>query len=299
MRSSALALIVVAIALTAPAENSSPSVSPDGKRIAFISDRDGTSDIYVMAADSSHVVRVTNTAEKEWPVQWSSDGSVLFGVADKDSSRLFEAKKTVTQIGTVPGRAVRFSDDGRRVLYALGTWTEVQLMESDLDGSHARQLTDGKSVVWSPRWSPNGRRIAFTGRDANQHLHIYLMNADGTDLHQLTHLEAEGNAQSPAWSRDGRRIAIQVSKNKSAHIWIVDAQSGSGRKLASHDEVFLDETPSWFPNGKRLAFQSTRSGAMEIWTMNADGTKVRQVRSSWRAATAGERRVGLDANGRQ
>jgi dipeptidyl aminopeptidase/acylaminoacyl peptidase len=105
MRSSALALIVVAIALTAPAENSSPSVSPDGKRIAFISDRDGTTDIYVMAADGSQVVRITNTAEKEWPVQWSSDGSVLFGVADKDSSRLFEAKKTVTQIGTVPGRA--------------------------------------------------------------------------------------------------------------------------------------------------------------------------------------------------
>jgi len=281
MRFISLALAIFT-SLTAAADNQNPTVSPDGSRIAFISDRDGTTDVYVMAADGSHQIRLTRTEEKEGKPIWSADGKAIrFTVPEKDSSRLYSVDlrgTRVAEIGKVPGRGVLISRDGKRVFYALGTWTEVQLMESDLDGANARQLTDGKSVVWSPRWSPNGKQIAFTGRDAESHMHIYLMNPDGSSLRQLTHFEvADGRAQSPAWSPDARWLAVQADTEKKTHIWIIDATTGAGRKLAAHEEALIDETPDWFPDGKRIAFTSNRSGKLEVWTMNVDGLKLRQL----------------------
>jgi len=277
-----LTALTIFMALTAAADNQNPTVSPDGSRIAFISDRDGTTDVYVMAADGSHQVRLTRTEEQEGKPSWSADGKAIrFATFEKDASRIYSVDRegrSVTGIGRVPGRGGMISRNGKRVFYSLGTWTEVQLMKSDLDGSNARQLTDGKSVVWSPRWSPEGKRIAFTGRDAERQTHIYLMNADGSSLRQLTHFDpADGRAQSPAWSADGRWLAVQSDTEKRAHIWIIDATTGAGRKLAPHEEALIDETPDWFPDGKRIAFTSNRSGKLEIWTMKADGSQLLQL----------------------
>ncbi len=263
------ALCIAVLSSAAVADSQFPAVSPDGSRIAFVSNRD----IYVISVDGSHLLRLTNT--------WSSDGrKVLFAIASSDSSTIdsVDLDGVVTEIGKVPGRAVRISPDGKRILYALGTWTAVRLMESNVDGSKARQLTDGSSVVWGPRWSPDRKTIAFTGSDADKTLHISIMNADGSNVHELAHADhAEGNMQMPAWSPDGGHIAVQVSTKERSHIWIVDAKSGSARKLAPHSEAWRDEVPSWFPDGKRLAFQSDRSGRMEIGTMSAEGSDLRQV----------------------
>ena len=277
------ALIAVA-AMSLAADDQFPVVSPDGSRIAFLSQRDGTDDLYVMNSDGNHVLRLTQTPEAERQPSWSADGkAVRFSVWDKDSSRMYAVDAeggNVNEIGKVQGRSVAISADGKRDLHALGTWTAVQLIESDLDGTHPRQLSDGSSVVWSPRWSPDGKTIAFTGRDAKGILHIYLMDADGSKVRQLTHFDpADGQAQCPAWSPDGRQLAVQANTKDSAHVWIVDAKSGAARKLASHAQAFLDELPSWFPDGKRVAFQSNRGGRMAIWTMSIDGSDPRQLSS--------------------
>jgi TolB protein len=233
-----------------------------------------------MDIDGSHVVRLTRTAEQETPPAWSPDGkSVTFAI--QGAIDAVDLSGVVTQIGKVPGRAVRLSSDRKRVLYALGTWTEVQIMESDLDGGNARQITDGKSVVWTPRWSPDGKTIAFTSRDAGKELHIYLMNADGSNVRQLTRTNPpDGQIQSSSWSPDGKHIAVQASSKERAHIYLVDAKSGDMVKLAEHQEPWHDETPAWFPDGKRLAFQSDRTGSWEIWTMRTDGSELHQVTAS-------------------
>jgi TolB protein len=267
------------------AANSNPSVSPDGSKIAFNSDRDGTPDLYVMSADGSNVVRLTQNPERESAPVWSPDGRTLrFFVTGTDASRIYAIdlqSRKITPAGQVQGRGVRIAGDGKRVLYALGSWTAVQLMESDANGAGVRQLSDGTSAIWSPRWSPNGKQIAFAGQDGDKHLHIYLMNADGSEVRQLTHFDAaDGRAQSPAWSPDGKRLAVQADTKDQAHIWIVDATTGAARKLAAHEEKVIDELPAWFPGGKRIAFVSNRSGKLEIWTMNADGSELRQLTPS-------------------
>ncbi len=158
-------------------------------------------------------------------------------------------------------------------------------MVSPIDATKERgpqQITDGSSSAWNTHWSPDGKWLAFTGRQEPQsELAIFVMNAAGLERRQLTHIASEeGAAQWPVWSPDGKQVAVQVnsrSSKNSAYIWIAEVATGEARKLGVHGETFLDETPSWFPDGKRIAFQSNRTGQMEIWIMNVDGSGRTQV----------------------
>lgn len=141
-------------------------------------------------------------------------------------------------------------------------------------------ISTGQAPAWNAKWSPNGARIAFTGRaPGNPQLQVWVMNADGTQSAPLTHLAPqEGRAQVPDWSPDGRAIAFQANTpDRSSHLWRVDVTTGVSTRLLAHADVFMDETPAWFRDGTRLAFQSTRTGRWEIWSVNVDGTDLRQV----------------------
>jgi Tol biopolymer transport system component len=265
-----------------PTHGGAPSVSPDGSKIAFLSDRDGAIDLYVISTDGTGETRLTQKIEAVGRPDWSSDGKAIrFASFANDTSRIYTIGpdgKNQKLLGSVPGRAATLSPDGTRVLYWTGTWTAVSLFVSGLDGSGKKQLTDGSGVAWNTRWSPDGKRIAFTGRDAQEVLHVYVMGADGSGLRQVTHFApSDGQAQVPAWSPNGRQLAVHAGDRRlPGHIWIVDTATGTARKLNPH-ETYLDEVPAWFPDGKRIAFQSNRSGTMEVWVMNADGSAQRQV----------------------
>ena len=261
-----------------------PVVSPDGHRIAFSSNRSGTDDLYVVDVDGSKETQLTNSPEHKSISNWTADSKQLIYSVSKNNIcsiyRIDLQRKNEQLIGTVPGRSAVVSPDGKRVIYATGSWTEMALVLSTLDGKAQEQLNDGKSIAWNVHWSPDGRRFAFTGR-AEKEIAVFVADLDGSNRHQISQVPIEeGAAQWPVWSSDGRWLAIQVSsrtRKNSAHIWLVDVSSGESRKLASHTEDYLDETPSWFPDGKRLAFQSNRTGRMEVWIMNADGTNPQQI----------------------
>ena len=263
-----------------------PIVSPDGKLIAFLSDRDGTEDLFVISADGSGERRLTNSKEKETSLQWSADGKhIVFSVLTNDLSRLYAIDpdgKNQREIASFPGRAPTLAPNEQRVVFMAGTWTATKLMVSALDGSNAKQINDGATIAWNNHWSPDGTQIAFTGRnDPKGELAVYVMNADGSQRRQVTHIAAEeGGAQWPVWSPTGQELAVQVNSRTqkgSAHIWIVNVSTGAAHKLAAHDQAYLDETPSWFPDGRRIAFQSNRTGRMEVWLMKSDGSAQRQV----------------------
>jgi TolB protein len=283
----AIAVVVCPAAGQSPPKivqhGAAPAVSPDVTRIAFLSDWYGATDVYFIGADGTGEVRLTRTPEAEDQPAWSADGKqIWFTVFANDSSAIYAIAANggdPKRIGAVPGRAIRLSPDGKRILYWVGTWTAMKLFVSDLDGSGARQLTDGSGVVWGGRWSPDGKRIAFGDKDASGLIQIYVMNADGSGRRQVTRFAAaDGSAQMPAWSPDGAKLAVQSgAKGIPAHVWTVDASSGSAQKLAAHTEPYVDEVPAWFPDGKHIAFQSDRSGAMEIWVMGSDGSAPRQV----------------------
>ena len=267
-----------------PVHGGTPSVSPDGTKIAFLSDREGgTIDVYLISTDGTGEKRLTQTIDPKGHPDWTPDGKAIrFASFANDTSRIYTIEpdgKNQKLLGSVPGRFGTLSPDGARVLYWTGGWMTVRLFLSGIDGSNPKQLTDGTGVVWNTRWSPDGKRIAFTGRDPQDVLHVYVMEADGSGRRQVTHFApSDGQAQVPAWSPDGRKLAIQAGdRNMPGHIWVVDVATGSAQKLNPHFESYLDEVPSWFPDGKRIAYQSNRTGTMEVWVMNADGSSPRQI----------------------
>ena len=193
------------------------AVSPDGSKIAFLSDRDGATDLFVIAADGTGETRLTSTPEAESQPDWSADGSeIRFSVFANDESRIFSIApngKNRKLIGTVPGRAMRLSPDGKSVLYWTGTWTAMRLFASRLDGSAARPLNDGSGVVWGSRWSPDGKRIAFGDKDAQGSLQIFVMNADGSGRRRVTRFDEAGQQ---AKAERAQRISEKIAQK--AHV---------------------------------------------------------------------------------
>lgn len=264
-----------------------PSVSPRGDVIAFVSDRDGKQDIYVISPDGANTLRITDDQARESAPFWTLDARVVFGVWADSATTLYAASTQSPHpavLTKVRSRGVSISPDGKSLLYGRGQFPSMQIVASSLDGSGAHDLTKTPSAVLNPSYAPDQKRIAFARMDSTRQLQIWVMNADGSGERQLTKFGAdEGSPQWPAWSADGSRLAIQSGKYdrqnpsaNSAHIWIIDVKSGAATKLNPHG-AHLDETPSWFPDGKRIAFQSDRSGRMEVWVMNADGTGAVQI----------------------
>ncbi len=285
----AVALLVTLLSGLAFAQSptnhgTAPSGSPDGSHIAFVSDRAGNSQVFVIKADGSHERQVTTSPEAKNAPRWIDRHTIIFSVTQSDDSHIFlinQNGKKQHEIAHVPGRNPALAPDGQHVISMVGPWLSTKFILSGLHNEDPHQLTDGTSTTWNAVWSPDGKQIAYTRRDDNW-LNVWVMNADGSSPTQVSHVSHdEGQVQVPAWSPDGKRLAVQVNggpkDKRTAHIWIIDPATGAAQKLAAHDQPYFDETPAWFPDGKRIAFQSNRTGRMEIWTMNIDGTDQRQV----------------------
>jgi Tol biopolymer transport system component len=152
----------------------------------------------------------------------------------------------------------------------------------DDDGSDVTLLTDTQ-VPPSPRWSPNGKQIVFV-KGVNPALydrHIFLMNADGTHIRQLTEPAAGKDDYHPAFSPDGTSIVFcrqQRINNEETHrsISLMDLETGKIKNLAAIGA----NDPGFTPDGKQITFSGIpkfgKSGA-NIWIMAADGGNVREL----------------------
>lgn len=208
-----------------PGLDFSPSLSPDGTRIAFVSDRDASNfpeaaamhgayvyDIYVMDADGSNVVRLTDTGGFDMNPGWSPDGTrIVFAsersgngeiyVMDPDGS---DVVNLTNLAGAGGGGSPTWSPDGTRILFA----TDGDLYLMDADGSNVIQLTHSAEVEQDPAWSPDGARIAFFqwGPSVQGLPELYVMGADGSNIVRIDSDPVAGASQ-PAWSPDGQFIA--------------------------------------------------------------------------------------------
>ena len=136
----------------------------------------------------------------------------------------------------------------------------------NIDGSNLRRLTDDPTEDRSPAWSPNGRRIAFVSKRADDQADIWLMNPDGSNLVRLTFDRAVDT--EPAWSPDSRQIAFTSTRDGNAEIYIMDADGGNLRNLTQ--AVWDENYPAWSPDGNWLSF-SRFTTVNEIFIMPVAG----------------------------
>ena len=247
-----------------PGRDRSPSWSPDGKRIVFVSNKDGhvrndrpTAEIYVMDADGGNQRNLTNNPDRDISPSWSPDGKRIAFVSD---------------------RAV----DGGEAVHNY----EIYVM--DADGGNLQRLTNNLTEDEYPSWSPDGKRIAFSARrdghfenELGITYEIYVMDTDGENEQRLT--ENRNNDWNPSWSPDGKRIAFMSDRKGDAvsfDIYIMNADGGNQQKLTNNRG--WDGSPSWSPDGKRIAFMSYRDRNRvghntEIYVMDADGGNLQNL----------------------
>ena len=162
----------------------------------------------------------------------------------------------------------------------------IHVMEDD--GSNVQRLTftEAPQVDGTPTWSPDGTRIAFErDTDAAQHktnqkYDIFVMDADGSNVQQLTDDRAlDGGC---TWSPDGRHIAFASTRNKGLDIYVMDILTQEVKQLTHNpgDRDWANE-PSWAPNGRYIAYEQAINGGFlnagtTIYVMNADGTGAKE-----------------------
>jgi photosystem II stability/assembly factor-like uncharacterized protein len=196
-----------------------PSWSPDGQRIAFVSERDGNPEIYVMNADGSGQTRLTVSPGGDTTPAWSPDG-----------------------------RRIAFSSQrkGSRLLFVMQS-----------DGRAQTQLTFSTSSNppndLAPTWSPDGQHIAFTSmRGRTTYSEIYTINANGAGLRRLTNTLEEDT--DPAWSPDGQVIAYASGYYPRYQLMSMRADGSQQQLLNMNFDT--GGHPSWSPDGRSVAYDS-------------------------------------------
>jgi Tol biopolymer transport system component len=170
------------------------------------------------------------------------------------------------------------SHDGTRIAFTRDIRGYAQVFVLDLRDREVHMLTHAHANSGLPAWSPDGRRIAFaTDRNAPGGDVIFVMNADGSDQHAVTHTLPRVNDAWPTWSPDGKRIAFARESGAGSAIYVVGAR-GDGLTRLTHGASSLDTQPAWAPDGSEIAFESDvflLPG--QIFAMRPDGTKRHQL----------------------
>ena len=249
-------------------------------KVVFVSNRDGTEEIYSMNYDGSGVTRLTENNSIDLYPDWSPDGSKI--AFSSDRSGKFEIYvmnadgSAQTQITTLNDcHAPQWSPDGSRIAFDTRKTSDNRIYSIDPDGTDLVQVTEPPMIASNPYWSPDGTKIAFIGL-ATSTLGIYMVDADGTNMAFM--VDATG-AASFSWSPDGKQLAFSkaVPPNYNFDLYIYNIASGVSIRLTDtlRNQLWVD----WSPDGHHLIFHSNLENIsnFEIFTISTNGDNLKNL----------------------
>jgi eukaryotic-like serine/threonine-protein kinase len=240
------------------------SWTPDGRYYVFQALRDGASNIWVLPEHSSPLRRVSNQPLQltTGPLSFSTpvpskDGKKLFVIGAQLRAELvrydFKSAEFVPYLGGISAGELDFSRDGKWVAYV--SYPDDTLWRSKLDGSERLQLTFPPQRAATPRWSPDGKTVAFTAAMPGKPWKVCVISPDGGTPQSLT--SKETLETDPSWSPDGAILAF--SSNDSLHpenqfVQLFDLKTRQLSSLPASEPVF---GPRWSPDGRSIAVISS------------------------------------------
>lgn len=258
----------------------SPSTSEKAK-IAFLSMRDGDDlELYVMDADGSHVVRLTDNDIGEQYVSWSPDGTMLAcyahgGPHGRSGLWVIRADGGGLEDLDIVGATPSWSPDGKTIIYYN---RDFALAVAHADGTGERlfsSLNLGPSFY--PSWSPNGTKVAFLAERSSANKNAYVLDADGTHLVPL-HVK-ESRDSRPIWSPDSTWVVFHSQIQRRWDIYVVKADGTEKRNL-TEEHTGESSDPDWSPDGRHIAYVYKTDSAQAIYVMDAQGQNKREIISS-------------------
>jgi dipeptidyl aminopeptidase/acylaminoacyl peptidase len=272
--------------LTGGAHNdSSPVWSPDGKRIAFLSDRDGTEQLYVMWLDTREMAQLTRLERGPNNIDWSPDGKyIAFTSSVPDNDPILPVKLPEKPRGAEWARPavvvdrLQWASDGRGPLPKANT--HVFVIDATLGGT-PRQITSGKYNHSGFDWASDGRTIYVSGirKPEAEYLRndseIYAVDPATLEIKQLT--DRKGPDTNPETSPNGNWIAYagyddKMYTNHIGSLYLMDKQGG-GKRLLATDLLSSPQNLSWAADSSGVYFTVQEKGSSHVYFVALDGRK--------------------------
>lgn len=278
----------------------SPVWSPDGKKIAFLSDRDGTTQVHVLWLDTREVAQLTHLEKAPSSIRWSPDGKMLaFTLFVPDAKSILPVKLPIKPEGAkwaepaVVIDRLAWRNDGRG--YIAEGFEQIFVVDSELGGT-PRQITAGENPHYPsqqsgllpivPEWSSDGKKIYFSavrkpGADYREgDSEVYSVDASTLEIKALT--DRKGPDEFPLVSPDGKWIVYTGYDEKNftytlPNIYLMDAEGGRKRLLAGN----LTDSPSnlkWASDSSGVYYLMPEKGESNLCFVSTSG-QVKKITS--------------------
>jgi len=264
-----------------------PEISPDGRKVVFVSDRSGYADVFVASTLDGAVLAKLVSGERSDEFEalhilrtgfsWSPDGSEICFVAkagasdalhfiDAETGRLRKSARFELDGVFTPS----WSPDGERIAFVGTSRGASDIYVTDPNGDGLRRLTDDYYDEREPEWSPDGRRIAFSSdRDSPKELgfrrsyDLYVLDVETLDIERV--VKSPGMESSPTWSPDGNAIMYASDGDGSSDLYLADLVSGKSVRLTHL--IGGAGAPSWARGADRIAFSHYGGVGWDIATI--------------------------------